>query len=58
VDGGYYCKTPENLPLVGPYKCDTVTAGYYVCGATSGYGVMVAQVGIGVRFPYTIIRRE
>lgn len=44
VDGGYYCKTPENLPLVGPYACDAVKSGYHVCGATSGYGVMVAQV--------------
>lgn len=44
VDGGYYCKTPENLPLVGPYQCDEIQRGYYICGATSGYGVMVAQV--------------
>jgi glycine/D-amino acid oxidase-like deaminating enzyme len=39
VDGGYYCKTPENRPLVGPLDVQ----GAWVCGALSGYGVMAAQ---------------
>lgn len=38
VDGGYYTKTPENLPILGPAG----PAGSFVCGALSGYGVMAA----------------
>jgi len=38
IDGGYYCKTQENRPLIGalPVK------GAYVCAALSGFGVMAA----------------
>jgi glycine/D-amino acid oxidase-like deaminating enzyme len=36
VDGGYYCKTPENRPLIGPLPI----AGVFVLGALSGMGVM------------------
>ncbi len=36
VDGGYYCKTPENRPLVGPLPI----AGAFVIGALSGIGLM------------------
>jgi sarcosine oxidase, subunit beta len=39
VDGGYYCKTPENRPLIGPLPID----GAYVVGALSGFGVMASQ---------------
>jgi glycine/D-amino acid oxidase-like deaminating enzyme len=39
VDGGYYCKTPDNRPLIGP----TAIAGAYVIGALSGFGVMASQ---------------
>jgi len=39
VDGGYYCKTRENRPLIGPLP----VAGAWVLGALSGYGVMAAQ---------------
>ncbi len=39
VDGGYYCKTPENRPLIGPLP----VAGAYVIGALSGYGLMASQ---------------
>lgn len=38
VDGGYYTKTRENRPLVGPVGVD----GVYVLGAVSGYGIMSA----------------
>jgi glycine/D-amino acid oxidase-like deaminating enzyme len=38
VLGGYYCKTPENLPLIGP----TDVVGFYLMGALSGYGLMAA----------------
>ena len=39
VDGGYYCKAPDNRPLIGP----TGTEGAYVLGALSGFGVMASQ---------------
>lgn len=42
VDGGYYTKTAENRPLVGP----TDVAGAYVVGALSGFGLMAA-CGVG-----------
>jgi glycine/D-amino acid oxidase-like deaminating enzyme len=42
IDGGYYTKTRENLPLVGPLPVD----GAYVIGAVSGYGIMSA-CGVG-----------
>ena len=38
VDGGYYTKTEENLPLIGPMA----TSGAVVVGALSGFGVMAA----------------
>ena len=38
VDGGYYTKTQENRPLVGPLP----VRGAYVIGALSGFGVMAA----------------
>ncbi|HKI86895.1 MAG TPA: FAD-dependent oxidoreductase [Thermoanaerobaculia bacterium] len=39
VDGGYYLKTPENRPLIGPLPVE----GAYVLGALSGFGIMVSQ---------------
>jgi glycine/D-amino acid oxidase-like deaminating enzyme len=39
VDGGYYCKTRENLPLVGPLPVE----GAFVIGALSGFGIMGSQ---------------
>ena len=39
VDGGYYCKTPDNRPLIGPLPVE----GAYIVGALSGYGVMGSQ---------------
>ncbi len=38
VDGGYYTKTPENRPLIGPLP----VRGGFVCGAFSGFGIMAA----------------
>jgi len=38
VDGGYYTKTRENLPLIGPCGPD----GLHVVAGLSGFGVMVA----------------
>jgi len=39
VDGGYYAKTPDNRPLVGPLEID----GVFVTGALSGYGIMASH---------------
>lgn len=36
VDGGYYTKTPDNHPVIGPVGPD----GMFVCGALSGFGIM------------------
>lgn len=41
VDGGYYCKTQENRPLIGPLPVE----GAYILGALSGYGIMASQAG-------------
>ena len=38
LDGGYYTKTQENRPLVGPLP----VGGAYLIGALSGYGLMSA----------------
>ncbi len=42
IDGGYYTKTRENRPLVGPMGIN----GAYMIGAVSGYGIMSA-CGVG-----------
>lgn len=39
VDGGYYCKTQENRPLIGPLP----VPGAYLIGALSGYGIMASM---------------
>lgn len=39
VDGGYYVKTPENRPLIGPLPVE----GAYALGALSGFGIMAAM---------------
>ena len=38
MDGGYYTKAPDNLPMVGPVGAE----GAFVAGAVSGYGIMSA----------------
>jgi glycine/D-amino acid oxidase-like deaminating enzyme len=38
VDGGYYTKTRENRPLIGPLPFK----GAYLIGALSGYGIMAS----------------
>ncbi len=38
VDGGYYTKTQENRPLIGPLPIE----GAYIIGALSGFGLMAA----------------
>lgn len=39
VDGGYYCKTRENRPLIGRLPVDRA----FIIGALSGFGVMGSQ---------------
>ena len=39
VDGGYYAKTPENRPMIGPLEIE----GVFVTGALSGYGIMASH---------------
>ena len=39
VDGGYYCKTQENRPLIGPLP----VGGVFVIGALSGFGIMASM---------------
>jgi glycine/D-amino acid oxidase-like deaminating enzyme len=41
VDGGYYIKTQENRPLIGPLPVE----GAFVSGAFSGFGVMASCAG-------------
>lgn len=41
VDGGYYIKTRENRPLIGPLPLE----GAYIAGAFSGFGVMASCAG-------------
>ena len=41
VDGGYYIKTRENRPLIGPLPVE----GAYISGAYSGFGVMASCAG-------------
>jgi sarcosine oxidase subunit beta len=38
IDGGYYTKTPENRPLIGPLDLP----GAYVSAAFSGFGIMAS----------------
>jgi glycine/D-amino acid oxidase-like deaminating enzyme len=39
VDGGYYCKTRENRPLIGPLP----VKGAFIIGALSGFGIMASM---------------
>ncbi len=50
VDGGYYCKTPDNRPLIGPTSID----GVFVLGALSGYGIMASQAAADLLATYIL----
>ena len=41
IDGGYYVRTRENRPLVGPLPLD----GSFLCAAFSGFGIMGSCAG-------------
>jgi glycine/D-amino acid oxidase-like deaminating enzyme len=36
IDGGYYARTPENRPLIGPLP----VGGAYIIGGLGGFGMM------------------
>jgi glycine/D-amino acid oxidase-like deaminating enzyme len=38
IDGGYYARTPENRPLIGPLSVD----GAYIIGGLGGFGMMAS----------------
>jgi glycine/D-amino acid oxidase-like deaminating enzyme len=38
VDGGYYARTPENRPLIGPLSVE----GAYIIGGLGGFGMMAS----------------
>jgi glycine/D-amino acid oxidase-like deaminating enzyme len=50
VDGGYYCKTPDNRPLIGP----TAIEGVYLLGALSGFGIMASQAAAELLATYLL----
>ena len=50
VDGGYYCKAPDNRPLIGPTSID----GVFVLGALSGYGIMASQAAADLLATYIL----
>src|SRR5262245_44695159 len=50
VDGGYYCKAPDNRPLIGPTSID----GVFVLGALSGYGIMSSQAASDLLATYIL----
>ncbi len=52
VDGGYYCKAPDNRPLIGPTSID----GVFVLGALSGYGIMASQAAAELVATYILDR--
>lgn len=52
VDGGYYCKTPDNRPLIGPTAID----GVFVLGALSGFGIMASQAAADLLAAYVLDR--
>ena len=41
IDGGYYIKTRENRPLIGPLPIE----GVYISAAYSGFGIMASCAG-------------
>jgi hypothetical protein len=46
TDGGYYTKTEENFPLIGPAPAaggEGHVEGAFLCGALSGYGIMAGH---------------
>jgi glycine/D-amino acid oxidase-like deaminating enzyme len=53
VDGGYYTKTRENRPLVGPLPVE----GAYIIGALSGFGQMASSASAELLAAHILGRR-
>jgi glycine/D-amino acid oxidase-like deaminating enzyme len=53
TDGGYYCKTSDNRPLIGPLPIE----GAYVLGALSGTGIMSSQASAALLADHVTARR-
>ena len=53
IKSGYYCKTADNTPLLGPIKQNP---GLFVCGGVSGFGVMCSQ-GAGLVVASQVLSR-
>lgn len=43
VDGGYYTRTPQNVPLIGPVLHDAGISGMFICAGLSGFGIMASN---------------
>jgi glycine/D-amino acid oxidase-like deaminating enzyme len=50
IDGGYYCKTRDNRPLISPLA----VSGAFVIGALSGYGIMAAPAAAELLSAYIV----
>lgn len=53
IDGGYYARTPENRPLIGPLPVE----GAYVIGGLGGFGMQVS-CGAGDLLAHHILHHE
>lgn len=54
TDGGYYCKAPDNRPLIGPAPVE----GVVLLGALSGFGVMASQAAAELAAHHVVGRKE
>lgn len=54
TDGGYYCKAPDNRPLIGPAPVE----GVVLLGALSGFGVMASQAAAELAANHIVGRME
>jgi glycine/D-amino acid oxidase-like deaminating enzyme len=53
IDGGYYARTPENRPLIGPLPVD----GAYIIGGFGGFGMQVS-CGAGDLLAKHVLQKE
>jgi glycine/D-amino acid oxidase-like deaminating enzyme len=53
MDGGYYARTPENRPLIGPLPVN----GAYILGGLGGFGMMVS-CGAGDLLAHYVLKKE
>lgn len=53
IDGGYYARTPENRPLIGPLPVE----GAYIIGGFGGFGMQVS-CGAGDLLAHHVMKKE